>query len=190
MAAHAPIRKGYSIRILIIAVALIGGGLWFLYDGLVGYPRQQEIYEAYQQIREDHDDWRVRWAEVAAERGWPVTDETPQGYSDTEILVQRIFAAVLLPLGALVAVSYLRLLRRWISSDEAGLRTSWGARVPWEAIQSLDKQRWQRKGIAVVRYEDAGTPRRITLDDWKYDTAAIERIVSEVEAELARREAG
>ena len=186
MPAHASIRTGYSVRILIISLALIIGGLWFLYDGMVAYPEQRERYLAYQQIRQDYPDWQTRWQAQAEEEGWPL--DVPDERTEGDILVQRIIAALLLPAGVVMGVFYLRLLRRWIASDEQGLRTSGGRHAPWEAIQAVDKSRWQRKGIARVQYDDGGVQREIKLDDWKYDTEATEKILLEVDAHLQQRQ--
>ena len=185
MSINAPIRTGYSVRILIISLALIGGGLWFLYDGMIGYPRKQQMYETYEQIRREHpSDWNSRWQAHAREQGWPIA-ELPEQYTDGQIMLQLIIGGTLVPLGVAAGVFYVRLRGRWIVSDNEGLSTSWGERASWEAIRSLDKSRWKRKGIAVVHYDVGGTQRRITFDDWKYDTAAIEQMVQQIDAHVS-----
>lgn len=179
----ASISSGYKWRLGIIALACLGFSTWFFYDGAVKYPAKQAIHQTYLRIQEEHPtDFNTRWVERARDEGWPTTP--PEPYTDMDITTQYIFALLVLPVGLAFLWAFVRALARWISADESGLHTSWGAQAPWDAIRSIDKQRWKTKGIAVVHYDDGGTSRKVTLDDWKYEREPTVAIVAMVDQRL------
>ena len=73
---------------------------------------------------------------------------------------------------------------RWVEADEQGVRTSSGQQMDYASIKSIDKSRWQRKGIAMVHYESNGQAGRILLDDWKYDREPTKRILEAIEERM------
>ena len=173
---RAKIARHYQVRLLLISLLALFGGLYFLYDGLVGYPHLQAMYQQYQQIKQDYpQDYNQQWVKTAQERGWP--REGPEYKSDTDILTQKIIAAILLPIGVLMLGRVLFNRGRWIAMNEQGLIDHAGRRVDFETITSLDESRWQRKGIAVVHYQSDGQAGRFILDDWKYERAAVTEMV-------------
>lgn len=188
MAAKATIRPGYRWRLGIISLAMLAFGGWFIYDGLVAYPRQQTVHETYERIRaENEQDWQTVWVAEAQANGWP--QDPPKPVSDLDIIIQLVCAGITLPLGIIFGLSFVRAGGRWLATDEQGLHTSWGQHATWDAIREIDKTRWKTKGIAVVRYDDGGTTRKITLDDWKYDREPVGAMLAEVEAHHAPEQA-
>lgn len=187
MAIRASISKGYIWRPGLIGVAALMASGWFLYDGMVKYPRIQAIWNAYNQIAHEHPDDPVvaarLWAEHAREHGWP-TDPPKARMEDKDILTQKIIAGITAPIGLLFCISFLRSVGRWVEADEQGLTTRSGQRVPYDAIKSVDKSRWQNKGIAVVHYQIEDKSGRITLDDWKFDREPTKRILEQVEEHM------
>ncbi|MFA9476811.1 hypothetical protein ACERK3_00760 [Phycisphaerales bacterium AB-hyl4] len=195
MAAKASISSGYRWRLGIIAAALLLFGSAFVYDAAVtweplmeirrSYPERQRIYQQWEQVQLDHDgdaaEANRAWAAIADAEGYP---DRPSEYTDRDIFIQWVCAAITLPLGLLFAVSWVRTGSRWIATDDTGLHTSWGQHAPWPTLRSIDKSRWKAKGIAVVHYDDNGSERRITLDDWKYDREPTAEMLKEVEAQL------
>ena len=190
MSAHATIRSGYRGRLAVVCVAFIILGLWFLYDAAIGWPRQQQMQQVYAQLRAEHKHtWRNEWRDIAWDKGWPSDppeEAEKQTVSDIDIALQWVVAALILPVGIAAGVIVLRLGDRWISTDTQGVHTNSGQHVKWEDILWLDKSRWQKKGIAVVRYKDEnGRTRRITLDDWKYYREPTAQMLNEIEMHLA-----
>lgn len=176
---------GYRWRLLFVGALGAGLACWFLYDGFVKYPLEREIAAEYRKFVDEN---RVtQWPEYARERGWPDGLEGQPGveHSDSSILLQRGLGFVVLPLALLFVISGVRTMGRWLTYDEeTGLATSWGVRIPLTAITAIDKQRWQRKGIAVVHYTYEGKTGRLVLDDWKYDEQATETLLKVIENHL------
>ena len=183
MASKASISSGYRWRLGIIGTAAFAFGLYFLYDGYIGYPKKQEIFRKYNEFREGGAvDWTAKWTEHAEKQGWAT--EPPQDKSDMSIYTQYICAAISMPIGLLFLISFIRAGGRWIETNEGGLHTNGGQHADWAAVTSIDKSRWKSKGIAVVIYHDGRSRRRITLDDWKYERDPIAAMLAEVEAHL------
>ncbi len=187
MLLRAKIRSGFLGRLALIAMFCLGGSLWFLYDAAIGYPAQRQRALEYQRLKEDEGldnaDRRIRWVEIAKERGWP--DEIPGNpKSDTDIYKQYFFAVLVAVPALLYAFFFLRACRRWIELNDSGLRTSWGRQLEFGQIVTLNKKKWKTKGIAKISYKQNGRKRRLVLDDWKYNTEATKAILCEVESRI------
>jgi len=187
MSVRAPISKGYIWRPGLIGLAALAAGGWFLYDGAVKYPRQQQMWQAHNQITREHVDDPIEaakaWEDLAAANGW--SSKKPVEKTDTDIMTQKIIAGITVPVGLYFCVVFLTSRSKWVEADEQGLATSSGQRSAYESIISVDKSRWQSKGIAVVHTKDNGQAGRIVLDDWKYEREPTKRILEAVEERTA-----
>lgn len=177
MQTKATISPGYMARLVVVAIITLIGGLWFSYDGFVGYPHQQKVAQAYMQFQEEG---RVdQWPEFAKENGWSVTPESPK--SDSDIWLQRILGMVAMPIGLIFGMATLRSLGRYVSCDQDGLSTNKYSNIPFDAITKLDKSRWQKKGIVIIQFQMDGKSGHIMLDDWKMNTDNTEQILRTIE---------
>lgn len=182
MAERANISPSFRWRLALVAAFCFGLALWSVYDGSVKYPNERERYHAYQQLKKQ--DQLDQWEEIAAEHGWP-TEKPAKPHGEEEDTVQFIMAGMATPVGLLFLYFFLRNRGRWIEGDENGLHTSWNQQLQFDQITVLDKKRWRKKGIAVVRYEQEGRKRRLVLDDCKYDPQPIEVLLRLVESHVS-----
>ncbi len=165
---EAKISLNWGIRMLLAGIAFLGFGLWSLYDGVVKYPG---IEETFQTFLEDH---RVeQWVPYARENDLPSeyhTDSaTGKRYikSEWDIRTQYIMAAICLPIGILVLGRLLLMMPKRLKADDEAIETTDGTRIPYHRITEVNRDKWDRKGIAVVYFEDEnGTERRTKIDDW------------------------
>jgi len=197
----AKIRMGYVGRLALIALVCIGMSLWFLYDGAIGWPKKraralkfleikEEVHEKYADVedavkREEliQKEWMDTWYDYAEEHGFKAMNPGPPK-SLQEIRMQFAFAGVAAAPGIVFAVFLVLSLRRWVKMDEDGVSSSGGQQVAFDDIATLDKTRWKKKGIAHITYEKDGEQQRLLLDDWKFETKAIETILREVESRI------
>ena len=185
MAVRANISKGYIWRPGLIGVAALVFSGWFVYDGFVKYPLQQRMAEEHAQIYQEHLDpieAGQAWEKRATENGWSKSKPTPR--TDTDIFTQKVLAGITAPVGLYFLATFLLSMGRWVEADEKGLRTRGGQETDYASIKSIDKSRWQSKGIAVVHFESNGKPDRITLDDWKFEREPTKRILEAIEQRL------
>ena len=187
MSVKATIATGYRLRLVLMTLMMLGFGVYCVYDGHIGYPKTKEIGLAYQELKDQHpDDYPERWPDLAKSNGWPT--KVPKKLKseadyDSDIMTQWIMAAIVLPLGLWFGYKLIRESGRWVAMDPAtGLTGSGGHDAPWDSLAGLESERWKTKGIARVVYREAasGKDRKILLDDFKSDRAAIGQIYDAV----------
>jgi hypothetical protein len=177
----ANIDRKFLWRLGLSASAFLGIALWFLYDGVIAYPRQRERALAYRELKKE--DRLDEWQEFASQRGWP-TKDPGKPKEEADFYVQRAIAFLAAVPGVLFSLLYIRARGRWIEANETGLRTSWGRQLEFGQIVSLDKKKWKSKGIAKILYRKNRRKRRLFLDDWKYEAEPTQAILREVESRL------
>ncbi len=182
---RAKISPGYTWRLALIGVMCLAFGGWFLYDGMVTYPRQMSAYQAFEAFTESTPDWRSNpqvWQDYAAKNNLNPNIDAIQKHSDrdqNDIYTQFIMAALVTPVGLFFGFSFLRSLSRYIEADPQGLRTNGNKHIAWEDITAIESERWAAKGIAVVKGTSSQGDVAITLDDWKFDREPTSLIYSE-----------
>ncbi len=178
MALRTNISGRHLIRLTVVGLFCLGVGLWALYDGKITYPNQRERALAFQELKEQGR--LEEWTEYAAKRGWqpydPGKPKTPE-----EITVQFFMLAVAGGAGLLVLIHVLRSKGRWIDMDETGLRSSRGLQLTFDQITSIDKKKWDNKGIAKLHYQENGRKKIFVLDDFIYDRPTTDNILRQVE---------
>ena len=178
MALRTNISGRHLIRLTVVGLFCLGFGLWALYDGKITYPNQRERGLAYQKLQEEHREgewplivaehgWKpydqgepaqayrelkeqgrlIEWPQIVAERGW-LPNDPGKPKTESEIAVQFYMLAVAGGIGLLVLIHVLRCRGRWIEMDETGLRNSRGHQLTFDQITTIDKKKWDNKGIA------------------------------------------
>ncbi len=179
-------QKSYLMRYAIMATVGILFSLWFLYDGLIGYPRKLPAARAYDELRDLETEQRLsRWEQVAEENGWPRRPpEKTAEEIQSDIVGQYVWATLFAILGFPAAYLLWTSRGRWIEETEEGVRTSWGQEVRFADVRRLDKRRWANKGIAKAFY--AGPEGVFVFDDFKYDRDKIDALLRRLESTLPR----
>jgi hypothetical protein len=176
----------------LMTVLTVGMGLWFAYDGWVRYPQQnQRLAELSVEIVEAR-----KAAEDARASGDADREQTEQAqlsallaeqgklkhHSASDLLLQRALGMGLPPLGiAFLAWSLYRSRGAYRLSGQT-LSVPGHPPIQLDQIVRIDKQLWERKGIAHVDYETPeGRQGRITLDDFIYDRQPTDAIYARIE---------
>lgn len=125
----------FARRYGFVALLFLGMGGWFAYDGLVVYPRLEAaaLYES------------IEKSAPPPEMG----TERLEAFKRQKIHSQYGLAAVLFVASALVGLTLLKAWRFDFDPERAG------------RILSVDRSRWEKKGILVLDTENCG---RVTLD--------------------------
>ena len=205
MPAEARVTKTWVQQKGLIPVFLIACSLWFLWDGLVGYPRSNERWTAhekwkqYEQRKDKPEEWAAfcktqgwdpappePWDKVRRERGWKA--EAPEHFFDREKIVgQYVFTGLTGVIGIFSLLYWQRVRRSVLRSDEGAVFTPSGVRVPYESITEVDERRWKSKGLATVFYSLDGSKGRFVLDDAKYSPEALDIILADIHERTAGR---
>ncbi len=168
----------YRLKRLAIVVMLVACGGWFGYDGIVKWPgenaRIEQLKKDLETARKNSDDAKV--TSLTTEVG------KLQQHTESDIRLQRILAGVLPPLGLLVLVWSLYQCRGAYRLRDNILTVPGHPPIPLDAIRSIDKTDWDRKGIALIQYElPNGTHGNARLDDFIYYRPPTDEIFKRIE---------
>jgi hypothetical protein len=191
MSVEAHINKEWAVRLVIITLMFLGGGLWFVYDGLIGWPKAQARYQLVwqpqvvktpdgdQEVQWDlRDDWAQRLQDAGLDPN--INPKDLKYHTDTDIMTQFIYAGLCVPVGLLALIWLLVNSRRQMLADDQGVKFG-SRRIDYSDVTDIDKARWASKGIAVVHGNNGS---RITLDEWKFRGA--KDVLKEVENRTGR----
>ena len=187
---EAPVSWWFFKRCLLLGVLLGGMGLYFCYDGFVGYTKQNrnaDIYDAFLLGKEGVEvesellkkDPRVLFGYAAGKEGksWAahaatlhLPAEPPKRHSDADMATQKRIALALGLSAVLVGVWALVHRGRSWSMDGEEIRTPWDTRFSATSITDIDRRRWDR-GIALLISNDKDRFLKLKLDDYKYQGA-------------------
>jgi hypothetical protein len=173
----------YRVTRYIMTALLIGMGGWFAYDGFIGYPAHNERVAELEQER------AVARQAGDSEREAQLSRElidTGAPKSGMDIFLQKLLAFTLPPLGLLLLGWTLYNSRGEYRLENGVLHVPGHPPVPMERIVAIDKQLWDRKGIAYVAYDhpEAGDTGRIRLDDFVYERPPTDAIVERIDQHL------
>ncbi len=191
MSLRAEPTQAFLLKYFVIGLACTGLGLWAVYDALVAYPSMIPRAEYWESLEADESlDAAARnaaYKETAEEKGWSVERPTKkESLKEIQqgIVWQYVFMTLGFGLGIPLLIWYLRNKSTWIESDGKQITSSWGQAVPFADIIKFDKNRWQKKGLGVVHYNDNGSVKKFVVDDLKYDRQITDEIVRKMEAHI------
>ncbi len=182
----------------IMCALLVGAGLWFAYDGWVGWPEHnRKLGEVKRRIEQSDNAGDTNGAAAARAELGKMSKEK----SSSDILLQKVLALSLPPIGIGLLGWALYNSRGAYRLSGHTLHVPGHPAVSFDQITRIDKQLWDRKGIAYLDYDrGAGSPLRapgetvdyqargtgrIKLDDFVYDRAPTDQIFERIENELA-----
>ncbi|MEM6884502.1 MAG: hypothetical protein AAF571_05670 [Verrucomicrobiota bacterium] len=196
MEIHATLTKEWKQRWLILTGFMFAGALWFYYDGFIGYPKLAERYHEYEQLTEeliatgaaiDKRDQVVveSWRDYATERGWK--RDLPKKKTDKDFANQKKYGSVLVVVSLILLGWYRKSTQQTVEFDGTTITGTDGAQVKAADVASIDKRKWENKGIVYAHYDVDGTGQKMTLDAYKFD--GVEKIVEVLDKRLNPGEA-
>jgi hypothetical protein len=158
----------------IMAALTVVMGFWFGYDGFVRWPAEKDKVAHLKEELLIHDTPQLRTE---------LKDHSD--HSDTDILLQRLLAFSLPPLGICLLLWALYNSRGQYRLADETLFIPGHPPVPLGAIRELDQSVWDRKGIAKAAYElPDGRTGNAKIDDFVYDRVPTDLIYDRIKAHL------
>jgi hypothetical protein len=171
--------RDYRAKRLLMTIMLVAGGLWFGYDGFVAWPRENariaQLGSDIETARRAGDESTVR--RLDAERS------NLKLHSDMDLLIQKVLCFSLPAMGLAVLAWSLHNSRGAYHLADNVLTVPGHPPVPLDAITSIDKTDWDRKGIAYLHYELAAPTAakgRVCLDDFIYQREPTDAIFKHI----------
>lgn len=118
----------YRIARYLMTLLLLAYGAWSIYDGFVSWPQ------------------------------WPVTHPMEQPKTATDIMLNKVLGVVLPPAGLFILFWALYQSRGEYRLENGILHVPGSPPIPLEKIHSVNRESWDRKGIAYVEYDLADPP--------------------------------
>lgn len=190
MTVRADYDPSYFKRFLWMAMGCAAAGAWFFFDGSVTYPRELDRCKAYWQASDDpRNPWEPvdddEWIEIAKANNWSKEKPDVKPDKQQEKIGTQFFYGIGSMLIAIPCLLKWYMARgTWIEGDENSINSSWGQSFKFENVQSINKRKWEDKGIAKVRYEEDGRVQTFVLDDFKYQRKPMDTIVRWLEAKV------
>jgi hypothetical protein len=168
----------YRIKRYIIVLMLVAMGAWFGYDGFVNWPRENaridQLKKEIEAARKANDEKKT--SALDSELG------NLAHHSDLSLQLQKVLCFALPPVGLLVLVWALYNSRGSYRLNNDILNVPGHPPIALDAIRSIDKTDWDRKGIAYIHYElPNGTKGAARLDDFVYERKATDDIFKHIE---------
>ena len=164
----------YTMFVLLLAAAT-----WFAYDGWKGWPAENAHHDrnakALEEARKAGDEKRMD--ELNKD---PITNSKP--HSDSDIRLQKQLA-IGLPIAAIAFLIWALYNSRG-AYRLAGTTLSIPGHPPVQLseIEEIHREKWDRKGIAYLKYATASGKRgRLRIDDFIYDREPTDKIFERVE---------
>jgi hypothetical protein len=162
--------RSFRMKRYVIVLMLVGMGLWFCYDGFYNWPNEKREAEA-------------------LEKSQLIPSHKP--HSDNDIFANQLLGVALPPLGLLALAWFLYGSRGEYRLSGQTLHVPGHPPIAVDAITQIDKSKWERKGVATLRYQPAGggsSERQFRLDDYVYERDPTDLILKRLEAGLFSEE--
>lgn len=207
----------YYRRMALLAALMLVMGLYFLYDGIKGYPSENKIAvekQHFESVQREYDEAKTkgddtlkiwiasakekgfvhdlesppRWDAYAAERNWP---SNPELHGAESIAQQFQFSyALLIGTGICGALVLLNLNKKFTGCADHMVMPD-GKVVLFSDVFKVDKRKWDDKGLAYAYHRSAaGAPeQRVILDDLKFGGAGkvLARLMDNFRGELIEK---
>lgn len=189
-ALRAEVNPKFKYKFLLIGVIALAVGLYHFIDPIFVYPKMRPASEAHaklsEQLKGDDGALQSQWDAMTKSNGWK--PGIPK-YKPAELTTNTIYSYFIGVLFTFIAglpclITYLRCLGKWVGVEGDGLVNAKGQKVAFADITKIDKSRWEKKGIAKLKYSDAGAEKSFVLDDLKFDRETTDRIMEMVEEKV------
>ena len=120
----------YRVARYLMTVLLIAYGAWSIYDGFYSWPN------------------------------WPITHPRERPKTDTDIMLNKVLGVLLPPMGIGVLIWAIYNSRGEYRMENGVVHVPGHPPVPLDKIQSVNRELWDRKGIAFIEYDLTETPIR------------------------------
>jgi hypothetical protein len=185
MSHRANFNNSYLLRYILIAVGSLAWAGWCAYDGFVKAPQQLEYAREFEKLKDlDETARSKKWKEITEEKGWPFKRPKKPEKVEHFIQWQYFMGSIALLIGLPMLFLFLVSRGSWIEMTDGGLTTSWKQNLQYDDILTIDKTKWEKKGIAKIFYEENGRRKIFVLDDFKYERKTVGEMLRQAEAGL------
>lgn len=140
-------------------------------DDKAMYPPGTDFDEKWPEILKKMDDHKSDdlWTEYSGEKGWPQQIDPSEDIKTAKQIKEQLIAAIVCFILAAVALFFLvRTKSRVMKVDEQGYYPPGGDLIPFGNMLTLDKRKWETKGLATLTYKDGDSEKKAKIDGMVY----------------------
>jgi hypothetical protein len=109
------------------------------------------------------------WKKFSGEKGWPQKIDPIEDLKAAYKIGQQLIAAlVCFALTAIALFFLFRTKSRVMKVDDQGYYPPGGGLIPFGNITTLDKRKWETKGLATLTYTEGGDEKKAKIDGMVY----------------------
>ena len=177
-----PVSPWFYRRMGLLALLLVGMGVYFIYDGRFGYPKSNKVAESKawfeREVLKEYDDAAAQgpevakaWVETARRRGWiikPELDqprwsdyaaphgwaENPTMYTPAQIREQYYWGGAMIVAAACVGIVVLLNHNKQFVGYADHMVMPNRKTVHFKDVYKVDKRKWDIKALAYVYYRE------------------------------------
>lgn len=135
------------------------------------YPPKTDLKEKWPAILSELGEKNTTelWRDFSKEKGWPQqVDPNEDAKSKRKIDEQLWAASVCFLLTAVTLFFLIRTKGRVMKVDDRGYHTPDGRFIAYECMITLDKRKWENKGMATLTYKDGEEEKKAKIDGMVY----------------------
>ncbi|MDA7907631.1 hypothetical protein N9C66_06635 [Akkermansiaceae bacterium] len=135
------------------------------------YPANTDFEEKWPEILKEMDNHKSDdlWMDYSGEKGWPQKVNVEDDPKTAGQIREQLYAAcVCFALTAIALFFLIRTKGRAMKVDEKGYYPPGGDLIPFSAMKTLDKRKWETKGLATLTYEADGEEKKAKIDGMVY----------------------
>lgn len=135
------------------------------------YPADTDFEESWPEILKKMDNHKSDdlWSEYSEEKGWPQKINPDEDVKTSGQIKEQLYAACFcLALTAVTLFFLLRTKARFMKADEKGYYPPGGQLIPFSKMKTLDKRKWETKGLATLTYLDGEEEKKAKIDGMVY----------------------
>lgn len=135
------------------------------------YPPDTDFEEGWPEILKKMDDHKRDdlWKEYSGEKGWPQQIDPAEDVKTSKQIKEQLIAALVCFFLAAVALFFLvRTKSRVMKVSEQGYYPPGGDLIPFDNMLTLDKRKWETKGLATLTYKDGDGEKKTKIDGMIY----------------------
>ena len=170
-------------------------------DDLSIYPENTDFKQTWPLILADKEAMDDKsdeglWKDYSGEKGWPQEVDLDEDPKPAYKIKEQLYASIVcLVLSVIALFYYLRTKKRMMKVDDEAYYSPDGARIPFGKMTTIDKRKWETKGLATITFTDEnGQEAKAKVDGMVYGQfkeeegapaeALFQRVLENFEGEL------
>ena len=170
-------------------------------DDLSIYPENTDFKQTWPLILADKEAMDDKsdeglWKDYSGEKGWPQEVDLDEDPKPAYKIKEQLYASIVCFVLSVIALFYyLRTKKRMMKVDDEAYYSPDGARIPFGKMTTIDKRKWETKGLATITFTDEnGQEAKAKVDGMVYGQfkeeegapaeALFQRVLENFEGEL------